>query len=485
MKLSSLVDIVDKNTNDTDINIDINTDITGIAYDSRKVQSGYIFVCIKGFAQDGHKYAKSAQEKGAAVIVAEDEIDVDIPVIYTKNSRRTLAELACRFYGNPSEKFSLIGITGTNGKTTTTYLIKSILEHAGKKVGIIGTNQNIIGDKVLLTQSTTPTTPNSLELQQLFAEMVEEGAEYVVMEVSSHALELDRVYGCHFDVGVFTNLTQDHLDFHKTMENYLAAKAKLFKLCDKGVINIDDKGGEKIACECDCDVLSVGLESNAKMLADNISINAKGVDFKLIFNNSTYDMHLGIPGKFSVYNALSAIGAAAALGIDMDTIKSGLAAAVGVVGRLEVVPTNTDYTVIIDYAHTPDGLDNIIRAVREFAVGRVITLFGCGGDRDNTKRAVMGEIAGRLSDYTVITSDNPRTENPSAIIEQIEEGMKKTDGKYTVIENRENAIKWVLDFAKKDDVVILAGKGQETYQIIGKEKFDFDERIIVAKYLNH
>lgn len=483
MKLSALADVLGKNTDnrgDTD-----NIDITGIAYDSRKVQNGYIFVCIKGFAQDGHKYAKSAQEKGAAVIVAEDEIDVDIPVIYTNNSRRTLAELACRFYGNPSEKFSLIGITGTNGKTTTTYLIKSILEYAGKKVGIIGTNQNIIGDKVLLTQSTTPTTPNSLELQQLFAEMVDEGAEYVVMEVSSHALELDRVYGCHFDVGVFTNLTQDHLDFHKTMENYLAAKAKLFKLCDKGVINIDDKGGEKIACESDCDVISVGLKSNAKMFADNISIDAKGVDFNLIYDNRIYDMHLGIPGKFSVYNALSAIGAAAALGIDMDTIKSGLANAVGVVGRLEVVPTNTDYTVIIDYAHTPDGLENIIEAVREFAVGRVITLFGCGGDRDNTKRAVMGEIAGRLSDYTVITSDNPRTENPTSIIEQIEEGMKKTDGEYTVIENRENAIKWVLDFARKDDVVILAGKGQETYQIIGNEKFDFDERIIVAKCLNN
>lgn len=476
MKLSSLVEIVDKNINDTDI--------TGIAYDSRKVQSGYIFVCIKGFAQDGHKYAKMAEEKGASVIVAEDEVDVNIPVIYTKNSRRTLAELACRFYGNPSEKFSLIGITGTNGKTTATYLIKSILEYAGKKVGIIGTNQNIIGDKVLLTQSTTPTTPNSLELQQLFAEMADEGAEYVVMEVSSHALELDRVYGCHFDVGVFTNLTQDHLDFHKTMENYLAAKAKLFKMCGKGVINIDDKGGESIACGCDCDILSVGIKSNAKLRADDISINARGVDFKLIFDNRTYDMHLGIPGKFSVYNALSAIAAATALGIDMDTIKAGLANAVGVVGRVEVVPTNTDYTVIIDYAHTPDGLENIIEAVREFAIGRVITLFGCGGDRDSTKRAVMGEIAGRLSDYTVITSDNPRTENPSAIIKQIAEGMKKTDGEYTIIENREEAIKWVLDFAEKDDVIILAGKGQETYQIIGKEKFDFDERVIVAKYLN-
>ncbi len=476
MKLSVLVDNVDKNIGDIDI--------TGIAYDSRKVQNGYIFVCIKGLAQDGHKFAAMAADRGAAVIVAEDEVDVDIPVIYTSNSRRMVAEIACRFYDNPSSKFSLIGITGTNGKTTTTYLIKSILENAGKRVGVIGTNQNVIGDKVLLTQSTTPTTPNALELQQLFAEMVDEGAEYVVMEVSSHALELDRVYGCNFDVGVFTNLTQDHLDFHVTMENYLAAKAKLFDLCAKGVVNVDDAGGRKIAeTKKNCDILTVGINDGAQLRADNIKISARGDDFEIYINNDKYDMYLGIPGKFSVYNAMSAIGAAVCLGFDMDTIKTGLAKAGGVMGRVEVVPTNTPYTVIIDYAHTPDGLENIIEAVREFAVGRVITLFGCGGDRDNTKRAIMGEISGRLSDYTVITSDNPRTENPSVIIEQIVEGMKRTDGEYTVIENRAGAIKWVLDFAESDDVIILAGKGQETYQIIGKEKIDFDERVIVAQCL--
>ncbi len=477
MKLSSLIDGVDKNIADIDIK--------GIAYDSRSVEKGYIFVCIKGFSQDGHKYAKMAEEKGAAVIVAEDKVDVGIPVVYTDNARRAVADIACRFYDNPSAKFSLVGITGTNGKTTTTYLIKSILEAAGKRVGVIGTNQNIIGDKVLVTQSTTPTTPNALELQQLFAEMADSGAEYVVMEVSSHALELDRVYGCRFDVGVFTNLTQDHLDFHKTMENYLAAKAKLFDMSKKGVVNIDDDGGRKIVdTKKSCDILTVGIENKAELYAHNININARGDSFTVDYSGKSYDMHLGIPGKFSVYNAMSAIGAALSLGVDMETIKRGLDDASGVMGRVEVVPTDTPYTVIIDYAHTPDGLENIIEAVREFADGRVITLFGCGGDRDSTKRAVMGEISGRLSDYTVITSDNPRTENPSAIIEQIVEGMKKTDGRYTVIENRREAIGWALDFAEKGDIVILAGKGQETYQIIGKEKHDFDERVIVHQYLN-
>jgi UDP-N-acetylmuramoyl-L-alanyl-D-glutamate--2,6-diaminopimelate ligase len=461
---------------------DIN--ITGIAYDSRNVSEGNVFVCIKGFETDGHKFAQAAVKNGAAVIVAEDEIDVDVPVWYVKNSRRTIAELACRYYGNPSEKFKLVGVTGTNGKTTITYLVKSILEEAGLHVGVIGTNQNIIGDKVLVTQSTTPTTPNALELQQLFHEMVESGAECVVMEVSSHALELDRVHGCHFDVGIFTNLTQDHLDFHKTMENYLNAKAKLFDISEKGVVNFDDEGGKKIVANAGCKILTVGLGEDSDLYAKDIDITARGVDFEIVYKGEAYPMHIAIPGKFSVYNAICAAGAAVQLGIDIKTIQKGLANAAGVVGRVEVVPTNTDYTVIIDYAHTPDGLENIINAVREFAKGRVITLFGCGGDRDNTKRPIMGEIAGRLSDYSIITSDNPRTENPDDIVRQIEDGMKKTDGKYKLIVDRREAIAYALDFAEKDDVIILAGKGQETYQIIGKEKHDFDERVEVYKHLN-
>lgn len=461
-------------------------DITGIAYDSRKVLPGYVFVCIKGYETDGHKFALSATEKGAAVIVAEDKLDVDVPVIYVSDTRKMLAVIASAFYENPSDKLSLVGITGTNGKTTITYLIKSILETANKRVGIIGTNQNIIGDKVLLTKSTTPTTPNSLELQQLFTEMVYHGAEYVVMEVSSHALELDRVYGCEFDVGVFTNLTQDHLDFHGTMENYLNAKAKLFGISKKGVVNYDDEGGKTIYGRNICaDVIRTGLGDDCDLRAENIKITSRGTDFDMVYNGTVYKASIQIPGKFSVYNAVCAAGAALQLGIDIETVIDGLKKATGVVGRVEVVPTNTDYTVIIDYAHTPDGLENIINCVKGFAEGRTITLFGCGGDRDNTKRAVMGEISGKLSDYSIITSDNPRTEDPEAIVREIEEGMKRTDGKYKLITDRREAIGYALDFAKKGDVIILAGKGQETYQIIGKEKFDFDERIEVYKHLKN
>lgn len=461
-----------------------NTEITGIAYDSRKIVKGNVFVCIKGYETDGHRFAKSAERNGAAVIVAESKIDVSVPVIYVENTRKAIAELSCRFYGNPSKKLSLIGITGTNGKTTITYLVKSILESAGRRVGIIGTNQNIIGDKVLLTKSTTPTTPNALELQQLFTEMVYNGAEYVVMEVSSHALELDRVYGCTFDVGVFTNLTQDHLDFHKTMENYLNAKAKLFKISKKGVVNYDDAGGVEIYSRGECpDILRVGINSDCDLKAENIKITSRGADFDIIYKGTKYPAHIQIPGTFSVYNAICAAGAAIQAGIGIEDVISGLAKAPGVVGRVEVVPTNTDYTVIIDYAHTPDGLENIINCVKGFAEGRTITLFGCGGDRDNSKRAVMGEIAGRLSDYSIITSDNPRTEDPELIVREIEEGMKRTDGKYIVITDRREAIGYALDFARKGDVIILAGKGQETYQIIGKDKHDFDERIEVYRHL--
>lgn len=458
-------------------------EITGIAYDSRRVKQGYVFVCIKGFEQDGHKYAEKAVQNGAAAVVAEDKVDVSVPVFYTNNSRRMLANIAIKFYGCPSKNFGLIGVTGTNGKTTVTYLIKSILEAAGKKVGIIGTNNNIIGDKVLLTQSNTPTTPNSLELQQLFAEMAQNGAEYVVMEVSSHALELDRVYGCEFDVGVFTNITQDHLDFHKTMENYLNAKTKLFSISDVSVINTDDAGGRKIAETVHGDCVTVGIDSAAMLKAENIKVTARGTDFTLKYDGADYPFHIAIPGKFSVYNAVCAVGAALCVGIDIKTVQKGIGNVKGVLGRAEVVETDTDYTVLIDYAHTPDGLENIISTVKDFAKGNVIVLFGCGGDRDSTKRPIMGEIAGRLADYCIITSDNPRTENALDIIAGIEGGIKKTDCEYKVIENRREAIAYALNHAQKDDVIILAGKGQETYQIIGREKIDFDEREVVRECL--
>lgn len=460
-----------------------NINVTGIEYDSRAVMPGNIFVCIKGFETDGHKYAAGAVKNGAALIVAQDEINVDVPVVYVDDTRKALADISCLFYGNPSEKFRLIGITGTNGKTTITYLVKSILEAAGMCTGVIGTNQNIIGDKVLLTQSNTPTTPNSLELQQLFSEMASSKADSVVMEVSSHALDLDRVRGCAFDVGVFTNLTRDHLDFHKTMENYRDAKAKLFDISKKGVVNIDDEAGKYIAENKDADIITVGIDNECDLRAGNIKITAAGVDFDAVYQGKTYPMHLCIPGRFSVYNALCAAGAALAMGIDIETVIKGLGKATGVMGRCEVVPTDTDYSVIIDYAHTPDGLENIIKTVKEFAKGRVITLFGCGGDRDSTKRSIMGEIAGIYSDYCILTSDNPRTEEPMSIVKMIEEGIKKTDAEYTLIVDRKEAIEYALRMAKKDDVIILAGKGQETYQIIGKTKIDFDERVVVYNLL--
>ncbi len=464
----------------------IDFDIKGIASDSRKVEDGFVFVCIKGFETDGHMYAEKAVERGAKLIVAEDRLDeIGADVVYCDNARVVLAELACKFYGYPSKKFDLIGVTGTNGKTTTTYMLKSIMETAGKCVGVIGTNQNIIGDKVLVTETTTPTTPNSLELQQMFCEMETGGADCVIMEVSSHALELSRVHGCNFTVGAFTNLTQDHLDFHKTMENYMCAKAKLFDMCSVGVINIDDEYGAKIYdMHKNKNILTYAIENEADVGAINIEIDARGTSFDLVYKGISYPVKISIPGKFSVYNALTAATSSLALGMDIEVIIKGLENAKGIMGRVEVVHTDTDYTVIIDYAHTPDGLENIINAVREFARGRVITLFGCGGDRDNSKRAVMGEISGRLSDFTIITSDNPRTEEPSAIILDIEKGMIKTDGEYMVIENRREAIAKALSIAKSDDVIILAGKGQETYQIIGREKFDFDERIVVYEALN-
>ncbi len=457
--------------------------VSGIAYDSRKVKPGYVFVCITGFSVDGHKYARSAVENGAVAVVAEHDMPtVGVPCVVVDNTRKAMAHMAATYYDYPYKRFKLIGITGTNGKTTSTYLIKSILEHLGKKVGLIGTNQNMIGDMVI---PTSRTTPDSLELMQLFVQIAEHNVDYVVMEVSSHALALDRVTSCTFDVGAFTNITQDHLDFHKTMEEYLAAKSILFKISKNGVINKDDGGSKLLLETAKCDkIITYGIDSDCDLKAENIELRGDGVSFDIRFKDEVKRVDLPIPGRFSVYNAMTAIGCCLADGISLSDTVDGLHTAKGVKGRIEIVKTpGTNYTVIIDYAHTPDGLLNVINAIRGFAKGRVVTLFGCGGDRDAAKRPMMGKIAGELSDFCIVTSDNPRTEDPEKIIEQVVEGVKETDCEYVVITNRFEAIEYALDHAEKNDIILLAGKGHETYQILGTDTIKFDEREIVGKLL--
>lgn len=456
------------------------TDLTDITIDSRSVSAGSVFVCIRGEKTDGHKFAKMAEEKGAACIVCEEELDVKIPCVIYPDTKLALAMISSRFYNEPEKSLHLVGITGTNGKTSVSYFVKKILENQGKKVGIIGTNEILVGDKDVGIKSSTPTTPNSLELRKIFAKMLKMGAEYVVMEVSSHALDLHRVEGLTYDVGVFTNLTRDHLDYHKTMENYFLAKKKLFDISRVGVINGDDAYGRRILDENGASKISLGTK-DAELLAENIEIDEKGVKFSAVYKGEKYPVSLPVSGMFSVYNGLCAFGAALAMGFSADECAKGLSKALGVCGRLERVETNTDFSVIIDYAHTPDGLENVLSAVNSFKKGRCIAVFGCGGDRDATKRPIMGEIGTRMADVAIITSDNPRTEDPKKIIEDILSGVKTEN--FTVVENRRDAIKYALSVAGAEDIVLLLGKGQETYQIIGTEKLHFDEREIVKELL--
>lgn len=472
MLLSELI----KDMNVSSIKGDIdNLNISGICYNSLKVKKGDVFVAVKGFKADGHKYIASAVENGAVAVVVEDVAEnLSVPQIVFDDTRAALAHLAVKFYDNPSDKFKLIGVTGTNGKTTVTYLVKDILESKGYKVGLIGTNQNMVGNMILKSDRTTP---ESLELQELFSIMVREGVDYVIMEVSSHSLELNRVLGCNFRVGAFTNLTQDHLDFHITMDNYVKAKAKLFSMCERGVVNADDSYTKKLVDGALSDIEYYGVKGDCNHKAENITYGEKGVEF----DTDGCRISLPIPGEFSVYNALCAIGICRALGIDTADCAAALATAHGVKGRAEVVNIPSDYTVMIDYAHTPDGVENIINAVKGFCQGRVITLFGCGGDRDKTKRPIMGEIAGKLSDVCVVTSDNPRTENPASIIEDIVVGIDKTNVEYEVVENRKDAIERAMSLAKRGDIVLLLGKGHETYQILNDGVIDFDERKIVTE----
>lgn len=459
--------------------VDLDTEIREVRYNSREVQPGDLFVAIRGFATDGHAYIGMALEKGAVAVICE-EAGIGIPAVVVENARAVLADLAGNRFGHPSQKLKMIGVTGTNGKTTTTTLIKHILECQGYKVGLIGTNQNMIGDAVIPTERTTP---ESYELQALFARMVEAGCTHCVMEVSSHSLVLDRVRGVHFATGVFTNLTQDHLDFHKTMESYREAKAKLFSLCDQGVINLDDPVADKMLADADCSCIRFSAEKDeADLSAKNIVLGASGVEFVAAEKGSIVRVALGIPGRFSVENALAAMGACLTLGVSLEACAAALGTAQGVKGRAEVVPTDTDYTVLIDYAHAPDGVSNILRTVRGFAEGRVIALFGCGGDRDKTKRPIMGSIAATLADHCIVTSDNPRTEEPQAIIDDILTGMQDAKVPVDVICDRVQAIHHAMDIAQAGDVIVLMGKGHETYQEIHHVKHHMDEREIIADY---
>ncbi|MCI9330952.1 MAG: UDP-N-acetylmuramoyl-L-alanyl-D-glutamate--2,6-diaminopimelate ligase [Oscillibacter sp.] len=460
-------------------NVNLEMEIPNVAYDSRQVGPGDLFVALSGYTVDGHKFIPQAMAAGAAVALCQ--VPPETPYVQVADSRRALAVVGTNFFGHPARAMTMTGVTGTNGKTTATYLLKAVLEARGEKVGLIGTNQNMIGQEVLPTERTTP---ESFELQRLFARMRDAGCTHVVMEVSSHALFLDRVYGVFYDVGVFTNLTQDHLDFHKTMEAYCDAKARLFQNCRTGVVNGADPWTPRLLREASCRVISYSGAGEADLRGEDIVLAADHVSFTAVHGADRVLVRVNIPGRFMVDNALDVLGAALALGIPLEESAAVLARVPHVKGRVEVVSTpGKDYTVLIDYAHSPDSLENVLTTVKGFAKGRTVALFGCGGDRDRTKRPRMGRAAAENADYVVVTTDNPRTERPLDIIQDILPGLEGAGTPYKVIEDRVEAIHWAMDHAEPGDVIVLCGKGHETYQEVGHEKRHMDEREIVADYL--
>lgn len=456
--------------------------IKGITCDSRRIKRGSIFVCINGFRDNGYRYIKEAEARGACAIIADSPVYSSIPVILCASPRRKMAELAKRIYGAPDEKMTLIGVTGTNGKTTVTHLIRDILTAAGKKTALIGTNGCYYNHFLTDESFSTSTTPDSAELWRILKNMRELGCEYAVCEVSSHALALDRVYGADFDIGIFTNLTRDHLDFHKNMESYFKAKEILFEMSRYCIMNTDDEYGRRLYEEFSRKSESVGRH-NADITAKDIVCGIGGAEFKIIAGEKCSNAKIAVPGEFSVYNALCAYAAGIKLGIDENIVLKALKETKGVKGRCERLQLDEDFSVIIDYAHTPDGLENIIKTLRSITKGKIITLFGCGGDRDVSKRPVMGKISGELSDFTVITSDNQRTENPIKIIRDIEKGICGITDNYVIIPDRYEAIEYALGRAEPGDTVLLAGKGHEDYLIKGTGKIHFDEREAVESIL--
>ena len=467
-------------------------EITNITSDSREVKQGDMFVAIKGFDVNGHDFVKKAIENGAKVVlVNEDElanikeyITPDVTLVVTKDTREALAKCACNFYDNPSEKVKLIGVTGTKGKTTTTFMIKKILEKQGIKTGLVGTIASYSGDRKI--EDSDRTTPDSLKLQSLFAEMVKDNCQAIVMEVSSQSLKLHRVDGCNFNYCVFTNFSEDHISpkEHPNMEDYFNSKLKLFQMCQEGFINADDINTIRVpALVPNCLVKSYGIDNECDLLAKDITITNSYVDFRVKINGKNERIKTCIPGRFSVYNSLAAISIAEKMGCSTDAIKEALLE-VRVPGRSELVDNPLGLTIMIDYAHSPESLQSILQAVKSYTRGKVISVFGCGGDRDTAKRPQMGEISGKIADFTIITSDNPRTEVPEQIVKDIEVGMKKTNGKYKCVVDRTEAIKEAILMAVKNDIIVLAGKGHETYQEINHEKHPYDEREIIKNIMD-
>lgn len=478
-----LKDLV-KNVSILSANRDLTAEIRGVTYDSRKALPGYLFVCIDGFSTDGHQYAQQAVDNGACTLVVEKDVYIvgDVTTIKVANTREALAAISAEWFDHPSAEMCLLGITGTKGKTTTTYMIRSILEKSGRTVGLIGTVANCIGGEKIPARRTTP---ESYDLQEMFERMKEKGADSVVMEVSSQGLKLHRVSFCDFDIGVFTNFSKDHIGGfeHPDMEDYFLSKLKLFKMCKKGIVNLDAAYAERVLEGASCEMLTYAIEKEADVRARNITTHSDSVDFDVTTPWFETHVKVSVPGFFSVYNALAAISVCGTLGLAEEFIREGLVS-VQVPGRAEVVPTpGKEYTVMIDYAHSPDSLENILSTVKGFVKGRLISVFGCGGDRDRSKRPVMGEISGRIADITLITSDNPRTEEPQQIVNDIETGIKNTQGSYQVIVDRTQAIAHAMTIAQPGDVIVLSGKGHETYQIFKDKTIHYDEREIVENLL--
>lgn len=484
MKLDKLLNNIDYNLIQGSDTVDINN----IVYDSKNATPNTLFVCLKGIKTntDGHNFALLAINNGATAILTERKvpnIPPHITIVRVRNTRKSLPTIANNFFNYPSKELNLVGITGTNGKTSVSLYIAKVLEVLERNVGVIGTTGVFINNQAVEFNKTTPTTPESVELQYLLRYMKNSGVTEVVMEASSMAMELHRVDGCDFNVAVFTNLTQDHLDDHKTMENYKNAKLKLFNMCKYAIINIDDSVSNEIININKCPILTYGIKNNADIFAKDITYSFEGVQFTVVFREIERQVKLNIPGDFSIYNALATIGACYVLGLPIDLIINGLEQVSTVPGRFEVITSTKGYQAIVDYAHSPDALENVLKTINGFVKGRIITIFGCGGDRDRTKRALMGEIAGKYSDMTFITSDNPRSENPNEIMNEIEFGIKKTNCPYIKIEDRKSAILNALNEASPNDIILIAGKGHEEYQEFKDYVIHFSDKEIINEFI--